>query len=64
VDLPRLLSILDKKALFSICCTTLAEIDPFEGEPVLAKVRDTRAPSADELRRLSLRLVPGGSQSA
>jgi len=54
MDLPRFLSILDKNALFFPSVATLAELDPFEGEPALAKVRDARALGADELRRLSL----------
>jgi hypothetical protein len=61
VDLPRLLSILDRKAFFPSVAQLSPRIDPFEGELALAKVRDARAPSADEFRRLSLRLVPDGS---
>jgi hypothetical protein len=54
MDLPRLLSIFDKGALFFPSAATLAEADPYEGEPVLAKIHAARECGENEMRRLRL----------
>jgi hypothetical protein len=54
MDLPSFLSVLDKKALFFPSIATLSEVDPYEEEPALAKVRSAREQGQDEMRRLRL----------
>lgn len=54
MDLARLLSLLDKKALFFPSVATLAEMDPYEGEPAVAKVLAANVRGDDEMRRLRL----------
>jgi len=55
MDLARLLSVIDTGALFFPSVATLSEIDPYEGEPALARIRAAHAQGADELRKLHLR---------
>lgn len=54
MDLARFLSILEKRALFFPSVATLAEIDPYEGEPALAKIRAAQARGAEALRTFRL----------
>lgn len=54
MDLARFLSILENRALFFPSVATLAEIDPYEGEPALAKIRAAQASGADALRTFRL----------
>jgi hypothetical protein len=54
MDLSRLLSVIDKGALFFPSVATLSEVDPYEGEPALARIRAAQAQGADELRKLRL----------
>jgi hypothetical protein len=54
MDLARFLSILEKRALFFPSIATLAEIDPFEGEPALARIRAAQAQGAEALRAFCL----------
>jgi hypothetical protein len=54
MDLPRLLSVFDKRALFFPSIATLAEADPYEGEPALAKIHAAQKRGTDELRKLQL----------
>ena len=51
MDLPRLLSVLDKRALFFPSIATLSEADPYEGEPALIPI----VRGADETRTLRLK---------
>jgi hypothetical protein len=54
MDLARFLSILEKRALFFPSVATLAEIDPYEGEPALAKIRAAQARGTEALRTFRL----------
>lgn len=54
MDLSRFLSVLDRKALFFPSVGALCDIDPYEGEPALAKVQAAREQGPEELRRLRL----------
>jgi hypothetical protein len=54
MDLAQLLTILDRQELFFPSVATLAEGDPYEGEPVIAKIEAARAKGVDEVRRLRL----------
>jgi hypothetical protein len=54
MDLPRFLSVLNKRALFFPSVSTLAETDPYEGEPTLAKIRSAQKRGAAEIRKLQL----------
>lgn len=50
MDLAQFLSILEKEALFFPSVATLAEADPYEGEPLPAKFRAAQAGGPDDLR--------------
>src|SRR5215469_7893220 len=54
MDLARLLSVIDTGTLFFPSVATLSEMDPYEGEPALARIRAAQARGADELRKLRL----------
>ena len=54
MDLPRFLSILDRRGLFFPSAATLSEADPYEGEPVAAKIQAARERGQDEVRRLRI----------
>jgi hypothetical protein len=54
MDLARFLSILEKRALFFPSVATLAEIDPYEGEPALAKIRAAQTRGTEALRTFRL----------
>jgi hypothetical protein len=54
MDLARLLSVIDAGALFFPSVAMLSEMDPYEGEPALARIRAAQARGADELRKLRL----------
>jgi hypothetical protein len=54
MDLARFLSILETRALFFPSVATLAEADPYEGEPALAKIRAAQARGAEALRTFRL----------
>lgn len=54
MDLARFLSILENRALFFPSVATLAESDPYEGEPALAKIRATEARGTEALRTFRL----------
>lgn len=54
MDLARFLSILDTRTLFFPSVATLAEIDPYEGEPALAKIRAAGARGMESLRTFRL----------
>jgi hypothetical protein len=54
MDLATFLSVLDKKALFFPSVATLAEADPYEGEPLPAKLRAAQARGAEDLRAFLL----------
>jgi hypothetical protein len=54
MDLAQFLSILEKEALFFPSVATLAEADPYEGEPLPAKYRAWEARGPDDLRTFRL----------
>jgi hypothetical protein len=54
MDLARFLSVLDSRALFFPSVATLAETDPYEGEPAPAKIRAAQARGAEALRAFRL----------
>jgi hypothetical protein len=54
MDLAQFLSILEKRALFFPSVATLAEADPYEGEPAFAKIRAAQARGTDALRTFRL----------
>jgi hypothetical protein len=54
MDLPRLLSVLDKRALFFPSVATLSESDPYEGDPTLVRFRAAQAWDTSALRELRL----------
>jgi len=54
MDLARLLSVIDTGTLFFPSVATLSKMDPYEGEPALARIRAAQARGADELRKLRL----------
>ena len=54
MDFARFLSVLDKRALFFPSVATLSAADPYEGEPLLARIHAARRQGPDELRRLRL----------
>jgi hypothetical protein len=54
MDLAQFLSILEKQALFFPSVATLAEADPYEGEPLPAKLRAAQARGAEALRTFRL----------
>jgi hypothetical protein len=54
MDFARFLSVLDKRALFFPSVATLSAADPYEGEPLLARIDAARRRGPDELRRLRL----------
>lgn len=56
MDLAQLLAILDRQELFFPSIATLAESDPYEGEPILSKIEAARAKGSEELRRLRLQV--------
>jgi hypothetical protein len=56
MDLAQLLVILDRQELFFPSIATLAETDPFEGEPILNKIEAARGKGAEELRRFRLQV--------
>lgn len=54
MDLAQFLSILEKEALFFPSVATLGEVDPYEGEPLPAKIRAAQARGPDDLRTFRL----------
>jgi hypothetical protein len=54
MDLARFLSILENRALFFPSVATLAEIDPYEGEPALAKIRAAQTQGSEAIRQFRL----------
>jgi hypothetical protein len=56
MDLAQLLVILDRQELFFPSIATLAEGDPYEGEPIFSKIQAAREKGAEELRRFRLQL--------
>ena len=56
MDLAQLLVILDRQELFFPSIATLAESDPYEGEPILSKIQAAREKGAEELRRFRLQV--------
>ena len=56
LDLAQLLAILDRQELFFPSIATLAEGDPYEGEPILNKIQAAREKGPEELRRFRLQV--------
>jgi hypothetical protein len=54
MDLAQFLFILEKQTLFSPSVATLAKADPYEGEPLPAKLRAAQAQGAEALRTFRL----------
>jgi len=54
MDLPKLLSVLDKRALFFPSVATLSKDDPYAGEPTLSKLRAAESEGANALKKLRL----------
>jgi hypothetical protein len=54
MDLARFLSIIETRALFFPSVATLAEIDPYEGEPALARLRTAKEAGTEALRTFRL----------
>ena len=54
MDLSQFLYVLDKGVLFFPSAATLSKADPYEGEPVLAKVNAAKEKGQDERQRLQL----------